>query len=65
MTIVNALRGLVTAKGGESNGKTIVGVLKDLNTALGGEDSGGKTISSVIVDITDAVTESGEETGGK
>ena len=59
MTIVNALRGLVTAKGGENTGKTIVGVLKDLNTALGGTDSGGKTIASVIVDITDAVTEEG------
>lgn len=60
MTIVNALKGLVTAKGGTSTSKTIVGVLKDLVTALGGTYTGGKTIASVIQDVTDAVTEEGE-----
>ena len=59
MTIVQALKDLVTAKGGSSSGKTILSVLRDLVTAMGGTNTGGKTISSAIEDVTDAVESGG------
>ncbi len=56
MTIVESLKKVVKAYGGEeSNANTIVEGLRDIVTAMGGSTADGNTVAQVIEDIAAAV----------
>lgn len=60
MTIVESLKKVVKAYGGEdSNANTIVEGLRDIVTAMGGSTADGNTVAQVIEDIAAAVPGSG------
>ena len=65
MTIVEALKKVVTAFGGTSSAKTVSGALQDVTTAMGGTPSDGNSISGAIDAVADAVSDLPSEPTGK